>query len=98
MVLCIGIDCQAKVTYCGSVGGAITFVTRDPRSNPANYLENYSDHCYCDLHLPDAEGNTFIRKGKVGDWKNHFDDDMNKDWDAWVEAELQDSGFTMEFE
>jgi len=48
--------------------------------------------------FPDAKGNAFIRKGKVGDWKNYFDDEMNKDWDAWIADQLKDSGFKMEFE
>jgi len=48
--------------------------------------------------FPDAEGNAFIRKGKVGDWKNYFDDEMNKDWDAWIADQLKDSGFKMEFD
>ena len=52
----------------------------------------------CLVAFPDAEGNTFIRKGQVGDWKNHFDKDMNKDWDAWIEDQLKGTSFLMEFE
>ena len=27
----------------------------------------------------------FIRKGKVGDWRNHFSEDLNKRFDEWIE-------------
>jgi hypothetical protein len=26
----------------------------------------------------DGKGSAFIRKGKVGDWRNYFDDEMNQ--------------------
>ena len=47
---------------------------------------------------PDKKGNTFIRKGIVGDWKNYFDDKMNAEWDPWIEKQLAGTGFQMEFE
>jgi hypothetical protein len=47
---------------------------------------------------PDKDGNTFIRKGIVGDWKNHFDVEMNAEWDPWIEKQLSGSGFKMVFE
>ena len=46
----------------------------------------------------DKDGNTFIRKGIIGDWKNHFDEDMNKEWDPMIEEQLKGSGFKMIFE
>ena len=50
------------------------------------------------IYFVDGEGNSFIRKGKVGDWKNYFDDQMNRDWDPWIEEQLKGSNFKMEFE
>jgi len=47
---------------------------------------------------PDAEGNQFIRKGIVGDWKNYFDEAMNRDWDPWIQDQLKDTDFEMQFE
>ena len=26
----------------------------------------------------------FLRKGKVGDWENYFDDEMNRKFDIWI--------------
>ncbi len=46
----------------------------------------------------DTDGNGFIRKGQVGDWKNHFTDEMNKEWDPWIEEQLKGTGYVMEFE
>ena len=33
------------------------------------------------------EGN-FIRKGKTGDWKNHFSPELNERIDRWIQANL----------
>ncbi|KZS20060.1 putative Sulfotransferase family cytosolic 1B member [Daphnia magna] len=30
----------------------------------------------------------FIRKGKTGDWKNHFSPEMNKRIDEWIDKNL----------
>ena len=31
---------------------------------------------------------TFIRKGKVGDWKNYFTEEKVKVWDRWIDENL----------
>jgi len=39
------------------------------------------------------EGNgQFIRKGIVGDWINHFDQDLNADYNKWIEESLDKLG------
>ncbi len=45
----------------------------------------------------DKEG-SFIRKGEVGDWRNHFDEEMNRDWDDWISRMLEGSGYEMQFD
>ena len=30
----------------------------------------------------------FIRKGKVGDWKNYFNEENGKVWDKWIADNL----------
>jgi len=42
--------------------------------------------------------NPFIRKGVVGDWKNYFDQETNRDWDCWIKETLKDTGMVMKFE
>ena len=46
----------------------------------------------------DDNGHSFIRKGVIGDWKNHFDEEMNKEWDLEIEKQLTGSDFRMVFE
>ena len=48
--------------------------------------------------IPDEDGNTFIRKGIIGDWKNYFDREMNREWDAAIEKQLLTSDFTIVFQ
>ena len=40
----------------------------------------------------------FYRKGKVGDWKNHFDDEKLAEWNKWIEENLQGTDIKMQFE
>jgi len=39
-----------------------------------------------------GDGPSFIRKGIVGDWKNHFTPEESKEWDSWIEQELKRTG------
>ncbi len=34
----------------------------------------------------------FIRKGKVGDWRNHFTEEKTKIWDEWIAKNLKEAG------
>jgi len=36
----------------------------------------------------------FLRKGKVGDWANHFSPDLAAQWDDWAQQELDRIGVT----
>ena len=49
-------------------------------------------------HTPSDEGPSFIRKGIVGDWKTHFDNKTNAEWDEWIAKELKGTDFKMVFE
>jgi hypothetical protein len=39
----------------------------------------------------------FMRKGKVGDWRNYFSEKSNKDFDEWI-RENNRTGFSFEYE
>jgi len=40
------------------------------------------------------KGGQFIRKGIVGDWRNHFQDQTAQDWDRWIIEEFEKTGIT----
>lgn len=40
----------------------------------------------------------FIRKGEVGDWKNHMTAQMSERFDSWIESNSKGSDLTFEYE
>ena len=46
----------------------------------------------------DDESGLVLRKGVVGDWKNHFTPEMNERFEKEVLAKLKGSGLEFEFE
>ncbi|CAH0701634.1 unnamed protein product [Spodoptera exigua] len=38
-----------------------------------------------------AKGETFIRKGKSGGWRDHFDEEMTQQAEKWIEDNLKDT-------
>ena len=51
-----------------------------------------------EINLNPTPGQDFIRKGIIGDWKNHFTQEMNQEWDPWIEQNLKNSDLQMIFE
>ncbi|EDW67338.1 luciferin sulfotransferase [Drosophila virilis] len=47
--------------------------------------------------LPQRE-TKFIRKGKIGDWRNHMTDEMSERFDSWSEQHLRGSGLTFDYD
>lgn len=41
-------------------------------------------------------GDYFIRKGQVGDWKNHMSPELSKKFDDWIEANTKGTGLTFD--
>ncbi|TRY67470.1 hypothetical protein TCAL_13577 [Tigriopus californicus] len=35
-------------------------------------------------------GQCFIRRGKIGDWKNHFDTETSLEWDDWIQEKKRE--------
>ena len=44
------------------------------------------------------ESGSFMRKGEVGDWKNHFTDEMNKRMDEATKKHLKPIGLEFQYE
>ena len=60
--------------------------------NPAVNKEDLRD-----MAFRDKDG-VFIRKGEIGDWKNYFNDDMNKRMDEAIEKYLKPIGLNFIYE
>ena len=56
---------------------------------------NYSH--WDDLGLRDKNEAHFMRQGRVGDWRRHFDVETNKRFDDYIHEQLADSGMTFEY-
>jgi len=50
-------------------------------------------------YLPEGReaGPTFLRKGKIGDWKNYFTPDLNKKFENEVLDKLRGTGLQFDF-
>lgn len=59
-------------------------------SNPAVNLEHMIGN------KADADAK-FIRKGKVGDWRNYMSQDLEKKFDEWSELNTKGTGLSFEF-
>ncbi len=40
----------------------------------------------------------FLRKGEVGDWKNYFNANTNKDWNQWIAKHLDGTDIQLSFD
>ena len=49
------------------------------------------------VNKADELGPGFIRKGIVGDWTNHFSEELSKEFDKWLEDQLKDTDYTIRF-
>ena len=63
------------------------------KDNPAVNLEHLRPFGYNDI-----EGGKFMRKGEVGDWKNYFDDDMNRCIEEAVKEHFEGLGLSFVYE
>ena len=63
------------------------------KDNPAVNLEHLRPFGYNDI-----EGGKFMRKGEVGDWKNYFDDDMNRCIEKAVKEHFEGLGLSFVYE
>lgn len=51
-------------------------------------VKKYGPHIFQDTEL------RFIRKGEVGDWKNHMTPEMTAKFDAWIEENIRGTGLS----
>jgi len=69
------------------------------------HFDNFSKNEFVNFEFLKDEGlakeeGHFIRKGKTGDWKNHFSPELNSRLDEWIKKNLEgtDLKFTMELD
>ena len=51
-----------------------------------------------ETEIPGKGDLQFIRKGVVGDWKNHFSPESSAEWDQWIANEFQGTGIQAAFD
>jgi len=51
-----------------------------------------------ETEIPGKGDRQFIRKGVVGDWKNHFSPESSAEWDQWIAVEFQGTGIQAAFD
>merc|ERR1711920_826842 len=59
-----------------------------------NMRKNPATNPTAKLTGDEPDDKNFMRKGQVGDWKNYFDPEKNKEWNAWIARNI--SGTDME--
>lgn len=45
-----------------------------------------------------ASSPSFLRKGKVGDWKEYFEEELNRKFEEHLLSKLNGTGLTFDFE
>uniref|UniRef100_A0A1B6MJW5 Sulfotransferase domain-containing protein n=1 Tax=Graphocephala atropunctata TaxID=36148 RepID=A0A1B6MJW5_9HEMI len=65
------------------------------RENPSVNLEAILEQMHGPGHVVKEEIK-FIRKGQVGDWRNHMSDEMSLRFDKWAEEKLRGSGLSFD--
>ena len=64
------------------------------------HIDNFKNNPWVNAdHLKDGgimhpDRGNFIRKGKTGDWKNHFTPEMTTKFDKWLEEKLKGTDLT----
>ncbi|GAB6033123.1 hypothetical protein CHUAL_012733 [Chamberlinius hualienensis] len=53
-------------------------------SNPNTHHQQWQDY----QNMTNSKDFTFMRKGKVGDWKNKFDEETKTKFDEWIEEKF----------
>ncbi|GAB6026532.1 hypothetical protein CHUAL_012954 [Chamberlinius hualienensis] len=75
-------------------------------------IERISNHCSFKKMSSNSKANyshwkengmvskdqNFMRKGEIGDWKNHFDENANKIMDDWIEMHFGNSDVTFTYD
>ncbi|XP_030836981.1 sulfotransferase 1C2-like [Strongylocentrotus purpuratus] len=65
------------------------FMKKNKSTNPDAAYENEMDN---------KNNKSFMRKGVVGDWKNHFSEDQNRRFDELYQEKMAGSGLELRFE
>jgi hypothetical protein len=99
-----------KILWFEEMKKDLISVIRDTSKFLGKHLTDYrvlqlDDHLYIDNFrqlvteaFNDPMMTKFIRKGKVGDWKNYFTEEKLQIWNDWIAKNLEGTDIKMTFE
>lgn len=70
-------------------------IIKNFHKNNNNYNKNQNNN---DNDNDENNDVKFIRKGQIGDWKNHISEELSKKFDKWIEKNTKESDLTFEYE
>lgn len=59
-------------------------------------IDNFRNNPMVNTATPDnkIESNIFVRRGKVGGWKDIFTKELEEKFDAWIKENMKDTDLT----
>ncbi len=101
IVRCAPAQTLTLLNLCGSCGSSDTFRSMRTflfRATDFKEMASKPTTNYSMLQMFDLNISPFMRKGCVGDWRNHFSPEQNGVMDALIREKLEPAGLTFRYD